>query len=120
MEDATSSLKDAGLEVRIAPEQVNSPQEAGSIAAQSAAEGARLAKGDTVTLTVSKGPRMITVPKVTGEKADAAKKDLEKAGFKVNVDRGFPFLSDEIASQSVKAGDQAPEGSTITIKTKGL
>ncbi|MFD9564519.1 Stk1 family PASTA domain-containing Ser/Thr kinase [Streptomyces sp. NPDC059994] len=120
VEDATSALKDAGLEVRIAPEQVNSPQEAGSIAAQSAAEGSRLAKGDTVTLTVSKGPRMITVPKVTGEKADDARKELEKAGFKVDVDRGFPFLSDEIAGQSVKAGDQAPEGSTITIKTKGL
>lgn len=120
VEDATSALKDAGLEVRIAPEQVNSPQEAGSIAAQSAAEGSRLAKGDTVTLTVSKGPRMITVPKVTGKKADDAKKELEKAGFKVDVDRGFPFLSDEIAGQSVKAGDQAPEGSTITIKTKGL
>ncbi|WP_180357148.1 Stk1 family PASTA domain-containing Ser/Thr kinase [Streptomyces sp. TLI_146] len=120
VEDATSSLKDAGLEVRIAPEQVNSPQEAGSVAAQSAAEGARLAKGDTVTLTVSKGPRMITVPKVTGEKSDDAKKDLEKAGFKVKVDHGFPFLSDEIASQSVEAGSQAPEGSTITIKTKGL
>ncbi|MFI1099934.1 Stk1 family PASTA domain-containing Ser/Thr kinase [Streptomyces melanogenes] len=120
VEDATSSLKDAGLEVRIAAEQVNSPQEAGSVAAQSAAEGARLAKGDTVTLTVSKGPRMITVPKVTGEKSDDAKKDLEKAGFKVKVDHGFPFLSDEIASQSVEAGSQAPEGSTITIKTKGL
>ncbi|MFD9485442.1 Stk1 family PASTA domain-containing Ser/Thr kinase [Streptomyces sp. NPDC059991] len=120
VEDATSALKDAGLEVRIAPEQVNSPQEAGSIAAQSAAEGSRLAKGDTVTLTVSKGPRMVTVPKVTGEKADDARKELEKAGFKVDVDRGFPFLSDEIAGQSVKAGDQAPEGSTITIKTKGL
>ncbi|MEU4352614.1 Stk1 family PASTA domain-containing Ser/Thr kinase [Streptomyces sp. NPDC023838] len=120
VEDATSALKDEGLEVQIASEQVNSPQEAGSIAAQSAAEGSRLAKGDTVTLTVSKGPRMITVPKVTGEKADDAQKDLEKAGFKVKVDHGFPFLSDEIASQSVKAGDQAPEGSTITIKTKGL
>ncbi|OAR25418.1 serine/threonine protein kinase [Streptomyces sp. ERV7] len=120
VEDATSALKDAGLEVRIAPEQVNSPQEAGSIAAQSAAESSSLAKGDTVTLTVSKGPRMVTVPKVTGEKTDDARKDLEKAGFKVKVDHGFPFLSDEIASQSVEAGSQAPEGSTITIKTKGL
>ncbi|MEU1073693.1 MULTISPECIES: Stk1 family PASTA domain-containing Ser/Thr kinase [unclassified Streptomyces] len=120
VEDATSALKDAGLEVTIAPEQVNSPEEAGSVAAQSAAEGSRLAKGDTVTLTVSKGPRMVTVPKVTGKKSDDAKKELEKAGFKVKVDHGFPFLSDEIASQSVEAGSQAPEGSTITIKTKGL
>ncbi|MFD9795008.1 Stk1 family PASTA domain-containing Ser/Thr kinase [Streptomyces sp. NPDC059070] len=118
--DATSALKDAGLEVRVAADQVNSPQEAGSVAAQSAPENAQLAKGDTVTLTVSKGPRMVTVPKVTGEKAGQAQKELEAAGFKVKVDRGFPFLSDEVSSQSVDGGAQAPEGSTITIKTKGL
>ncbi|MFF4184063.1 Stk1 family PASTA domain-containing Ser/Thr kinase [Streptomyces sp. NPDC001691] len=118
--DATTALQDAGLTVTVAPDQVNSAQDAGKVAAQSAAEHARLAKGDSVTLTVSKGPRMITVPKVTGEKAADAQKDLEKAGFKVKVDRGFPFLSDEVSGQSVAAGAQAPEGSTITITTKGL
>lgn len=118
--DATSALQSAGLQVTVAPDQVNSVQDAGKVAAQSAAEHAQLAKGDSVTLTVSKGPRMIPVPKVTGEKAADAQRDLEKAGFKVKVDRGFPFLSDEVSGQSVAAGAQAPEGSTITITTKGL
>ncbi|MGW1865468.1 Stk1 family PASTA domain-containing Ser/Thr kinase [Streptomyces mauvecolor] len=118
--DATAALQNAGLQVTVAPDQVNSAQEAGKVAAQSAAEHAQLAKGDSVTLTVSKGPRMIPVPKVTGEKAADAQRDLEKAGFKVKVDRGFPFLSDEVSGQSVAAGAQAPEGSTITITTKGL
>ncbi|WP_438294295.1 Stk1 family PASTA domain-containing Ser/Thr kinase [Streptomyces sp. HUAS TT7] len=118
--DATAALQNAGLQVTVAPDQVNSVQDAGKVAAQSAAEHAQLAKGDSVTLTVSKGPRMIPVPKVTGEKAADAQRDLEKAGFKVKVDRGFPFLSDEVSGQSVAAGTQAPEGSTITITTKGL
>ncbi|MFI6050342.1 Stk1 family PASTA domain-containing Ser/Thr kinase [Streptomyces violascens] len=118
--DATAALQNAGLQVTVAPDQVNSVQDAGKVAAQSAAEHAQLAKGDSVTLTVSKGPRMIPVPKVTGEKAADAQRDLEKAGFKVKVDRGFPFLSDEVSGQSVAAGAQAPEGSTITITTKGL
>ncbi|CAM5373746.1 Thiazole synthase [Streptomyces xanthochromogenes] len=118
--DATAALQDAGLKVTVSPDQVESPQDAGKVAAQSAAEHARLARGDSVTLTVSKGPRMVTVPKVTGEKASDAQRDLEKAGFKVKVDRGFPFLSDEVSGQSVAAGAQAPEGSTITITTKGL
>ncbi|MFD9636529.1 Stk1 family PASTA domain-containing Ser/Thr kinase [Streptomyces violascens] len=118
--DATTALQNAGLQVTVAPDQVNSVQDAGKVAAQSAAEHAQLAKGDSVTLTVSKGPRMIPVPKVTGEKAADAQRDLEKAGFKVKVDRGFPFLSDEVSGQSVAAGAQAPEGSTITITTKGL
>ncbi|MFI6472699.1 Stk1 family PASTA domain-containing Ser/Thr kinase [Streptomyces sp. NPDC050516] len=118
--DATAALQNAGLQVTVAPDQVNSVQDAGKVAAQSAAEHAQLAKGDSVTLTVSKGPRMTPVPQVTGQKAADAQKTLEAAGFKVKVDRGFPFLSDEVSGQSVAAGVQAPEGSTITITTKGL
>ncbi|MEU3369735.1 Stk1 family PASTA domain-containing Ser/Thr kinase [Streptomyces sp. NPDC006660] len=120
VDDATAALQSAGLKVTVAPDQVNSEQAAGKVAAQSAPEHARLTQGDTVTLTVSKGPRMVAVPKVTGQSAGDAQKALEAAGFKVKVDRGFPFLSDEVASQSVAAGAQAPEGSTVTITTKGL
>ncbi|MFI6702067.1 Stk1 family PASTA domain-containing Ser/Thr kinase [Streptomyces sp. NPDC050509] len=120
VDDATSELENAGLTVRIAPERVNAPQDAGTIARQSAAEGARLAQGDTVTLTVSKGPRMVSVPDVTGQKTVDARKALEDAGFEVKVERNFPFLGDTVGEQSVAGGEQAPEGSTITIKTKGL
>jgi beta-lactam-binding protein with PASTA domain/serine/threonine protein kinase len=118
--DATSALKDAGFKVKVAPERINSPEEAGSVAKQSAAEGAKLARGDTITLTVSKGPRMIEVPDVVGDKVDDATSELESAGFEVEVEKNFPFLGDTVESQSVAGGGQAPEGSTITIKTKGL
>ncbi|MER6996254.1 Stk1 family PASTA domain-containing Ser/Thr kinase [Streptomyces sp. NPDC000410] len=120
VEDATSTLQEAGLKVRVADEQVHSPEPAGAVARQSPAHGGQAAAGDTVTLTVSKGPRMIDVPDVVGDNVDDATRELEKAGFKVDVDRGFPFLGDTVESQSVAAGEQAPEGSTITIKTKGL
>ncbi|MFJ8001673.1 Stk1 family PASTA domain-containing Ser/Thr kinase [Streptomyces sp. NPDC096310] len=120
VDDATSELKDAGLTVKIAPERVNAPQDEGTIARQSTAEGTRLAQGDTVTLTVSKGPRMVSVPDVTGQKTDDAKKTLESAGFEVKVERSFPFLGDTVGEQSVAGGEQAPEGSLVTIKTKGL
>ncbi|WP_198533894.1 Stk1 family PASTA domain-containing Ser/Thr kinase [Streptomyces odonnellii] len=120
VDDATAELEEAGLRVRIAAVRVNSPEDEGSVARQSAAEGSQLARGDTVTLTVSKGPRMIPVPDVVGEKTDKARSVLEAAGFVVEVDRGFPFLDDTVAEQSVDAGDEAPENSTITITTKGL
>ncbi|WP_208545487.1 Stk1 family PASTA domain-containing Ser/Thr kinase [Streptomyces sp. Tu 2975] len=120
VEDATAELEEAGLKVKVAEERIHSEQEAGSVARQSAAEGARLAGGDTVTLTVSKGPRMAEVPDVVGDKVDDAKAELEEAGFVVKVEKNFPFLGDEVESQSVEGGGQAPEGSTITIKTKGL
>ncbi|MEV4976763.1 Stk1 family PASTA domain-containing Ser/Thr kinase [Streptomyces scopuliridis] len=118
--DATAELADKGLKVKVAAERVNAPEDAGSVARQSAAGGAQLARGDTVTLTVSKGPRMISVPDVTGKKTGEARQLLEDAGFKVTVDRGFPFLGDTVDKQSVEGGQEAPEGSTITITTKGL
>ncbi|MGI5399582.1 Stk1 family PASTA domain-containing Ser/Thr kinase [Streptomyces sp. CA-135486] len=120
VEDATSELEGAGFKVKVASERINSPQEAGTIAEQSATEGAQLARGDTITLTVSKGPRMVEVPDVVGDKADEATDKLKSAGFEVKVEKSFPFLGDTVESQSVAAGEQAPEGSTITIKTKGL
>lgn len=119
-EEATASLEDAGLDVRIAAERVNSPEDAGSVAQQSAKEGSRLARGDTVTLTISKGPRMIAVPDVTGKSIDDARTELTEAGFEVKVDRSFPFLDDTVAKQSVDGGGTAAEGSTITITTKGI
>ncbi|MBT2487086.1 Stk1 family PASTA domain-containing Ser/Thr kinase [Streptomyces sp. ISL-96] len=120
VEDATSELEEAGFKVKVAPGRITSQEEAGAVARQSAAEGAQLAEGDTITLTVSKGPRMIPVPDVVGDDVDDARSTLEEAGFEVEVDRPFLSFSDKIASQSVEEGDEAPEGSTITIRTKGL
>ncbi|GGJ96327.1 serine/threonine protein kinase [Streptomyces camponoticapitis] len=119
-EEATASLEDAGLDVKIAAERVNSPEDEGSVAKQSAKEGTRLARGDSVTLTISKGPRMIAVPDVTGRSIDAARTELSEAGFEVKVDRSFPFLDDTVSKQSVEGGEEAPEGSTITLTTKGI
>lgn len=120
VEDATDALDDEGLKAKVLPGRVNSPQDAGDIAEQSPAEGQEAAEGDTVTLTVSKGPQMIDVPDVTGKDVDDARGELEDAGFEVKVDRPFLSISDTVASQSVDGGDRAPEGSTITIKTKRL
>ncbi|MFF2190902.1 PASTA domain-containing protein [Streptomyces sp. NPDC058155] len=119
-EEATASLEDAGLDVKIAAERVNSPEESGAVAKQSAKEGSKLARGDTVTLTISKGPRMLAVPDVTGKSIDAATSELNDAGFEVEVDRSFPFLDDTVSKQSVEGGEKAAEGSTITITTKGI
>ncbi|WP_370412044.1 Stk1 family PASTA domain-containing Ser/Thr kinase [Streptomyces fradiae] len=118
--DATAELQEAGLKVVVAPEQVNSPESAGSVAAQSLAEGSRAAKGDTITLTVSKGPRMVEVPDVVGSKVDEARAELEDAGFEVKVEKDFPFLGDTVVRQSVEGGGTAAEGSTVTITLKGL
>ncbi|MET9800824.1 Stk1 family PASTA domain-containing Ser/Thr kinase [Streptomyces sp. NPDC006368] len=120
VEVATRTLEDAGFAVQLAADRVHSPEDAGAVARQSPAEGGKAAKGDTITLTVSKGPRMVDVPDVTGDQVDDARRELEAAGFQVKVEKTFPFLGDTVSGQSVEGGEQAPEGSTITIKTKGI
>ncbi|MFI7086046.1 Stk1 family PASTA domain-containing Ser/Thr kinase [Streptomyces anulatus] len=119
-EEATSELAAEGLKAEVLPGRVHSAEAEGDVAEQSPGGGAEAAEGDTIELTVSKGPRMLDVPDVTGRDVDEARSTLEEAGFDVKVDQPFLSFSDTIASQSVDGGEQAPEGSTITIKTKGF
>ncbi|GGV39569.1 serine/threonine protein kinase [Streptomyces longisporoflavus] len=118
--DATSELEEAGLEVKIETKRVHSEEDKGTVVDQSPREGQkRLAEGDTVTLTLSKGPEMIEVPDVEGMSVDEATQELEDAGFEVDEDRGLlGIFGDKVESQSVEGGDDAPKGSTITIKIR--
>ncbi|WP_187283974.1 Stk1 family PASTA domain-containing Ser/Thr kinase [Streptomyces sp. adm13(2018)] len=118
--DATALLREEGLEVVVASERIHSPEDAGSVAAQSLAQGSRAAEGDTVTLSVSKGPRLVEVPDVVGETVDDARTALEDEGFEVEVKKSFPYLGTEVSGQSVEGGSTAPEGSTVTLTIKGL
>ncbi|MFJ1783848.1 Stk1 family PASTA domain-containing Ser/Thr kinase [Streptomyces anulatus] len=120
IEAATAELEAQGLKADVLLARINSPEAQGDVAEQSPGEGVEAAEGDTVELTVSKGPRMLVVPDVTGRDVDEARSTLEEAGFTVKVDRPFLSFSDTIASQSVDGAERAPEGSTITIRTKGL
>ncbi|MFH9814209.1 Stk1 family PASTA domain-containing Ser/Thr kinase [Streptomyces sp. NPDC017230] len=114
--DARADLTEAGLKVEVATEQVNSEHDKGRVARQTPDPGSRAAKGDTVTLTVSKGPEMIEVPDVVGDSVDDAKRELRDAGFQVDEDRGLLGLfGDTVKDQSVDGGDTAPKGSTIRI-----
>ncbi|WP_031095250.1 MULTISPECIES: Stk1 family PASTA domain-containing Ser/Thr kinase [unclassified Streptomyces] len=116
LESARQELTDAGLKVKVAEERVNSEYDKGEVAAQSPGDGRQAAEGDTVTLTLSKGPEMVEVPDVVGDGVDDAHDALEGAGFQVEEDRGLLGLfGDTVKKQSVEGGDEAPKGSTITI-----
>ncbi|MGW0914194.1 Stk1 family PASTA domain-containing Ser/Thr kinase [Streptomyces sp. NPDC002784] len=120
LEDARAELTEAGLKVRIATEEVTSSEyDKGEVAEQTPQADTQAVAGDTVTLTLSKGPEMIEVPDVVGDSVDDATAALEAAGFDVDEDRGLLGLfGDTVESQSVEGGDTAPKGSTITIEIR--
>ena len=113
--DARAALKAVGLVAAIAPENVNSTTvPTGSVVSQSPDAGT-LKAGDTVTLTLSKGPRMIEVLSFVGKQVGVATKALEGLGFEVKVENILGGFFGTVRVQTPDGG-QAPEGSTIVLK----
>ena len=68
--------------------------------------GTQLHWGDAVTVTVSKGPEMVTVPDITGKKTEEARKILEDLGFEVKVSSPLGDLLHTVRFQDPKGGQQ--------------
>jgi serine/threonine-protein kinase len=71
-------------------------------------------QGDTVELSISKGPQTIPVPNVVGENVNQAKHQLEALAFKVDVSRPFGF-GNTVQAQNPGAGTQAHKGDTVQL-----
>ncbi len=75
-----------------------------------------LFKGDTVTLEVSKGPELVTVPGVTAMGVEAATQLLEGLGFKVETTHSAEYIGLGYVLHADPGGDtRAPKGSVVTL-----
>jgi beta-lactam-binding protein with PASTA domain len=76
--------------------------------------GGKADKGSTVTLTVSKGPELITIPDVRGMKVKDAQDTLKALGLETEVDRlrGGPGV---VRYTDPGAGAKVRKGSTVTL-----
>jgi serine/threonine-protein kinase len=81
------------------------------------ASGAKIRKGDEVTLIVSLGPELVRIPSVTGQDANAARLALQRAGFKVTVKRANDdqVPKGDVIDQNPNAGQKIQKGSPVTI-----
>ncbi len=114
-ESATETLTKAGLEVKYADAYSKTVPE-GSVVSSNPKAGATVPKGGTVTLTISLGPPLVTVPDVYDLKAATAQRQLEALGLKVVLE--YPLVvtpRDRVVIQSISAGTQVRWGSTITL-----
>lgn len=113
-EAATASLEGAGFTVS-ATTAYSGSVPSGSVISQEPGSGTGV-RGQEVSIVVSQGPEMLTVPNVFQKPEAEAKAELEAAGFTVSVvyDRGTPIFG-LVYQQSTAGGAQAPRDSTITI-----
>jgi eukaryotic-like serine/threonine-protein kinase len=115
-DSASGELQAAGFAV--ARRDVDSNDAQGTVVDQSPAANTLQPKGSTVTLSVSKGPKVTTVPDVTGLDQDSALATLENAGFRTSVTRQLttdPAQDGIVLDQKPFGGGQAKPGSTVTV-----
>jgi eukaryotic-like serine/threonine-protein kinase len=113
-DQASAALQNDGFAV--ARRDFDSDRPKGEVVDQSPSDRAQ--KGATITLSVSKGPKLSTVPDVTSQDEASARTSLESAGFVVQVqqqDVNDPGLEGIVLSQRPTANTQAKQGSTVTI-----
>jgi eukaryotic-like serine/threonine-protein kinase len=114
--DATATLNGLGFKVNATYVDSNEPQN--SVVEQSPAPNASAAKGSTVSLTVSNGPKTVAVPDVRNLDVGSATSTLQNAGFRVKF--SYTTVTDPnqdqiVLDQSPEGNQQAKPGSTVTL-----
>ncbi len=105
---AQSAAQSGGFTIQPVP--VKSSQPAGTVLSQSPGANTPITPGEVVTVRVSQGPPLVPVPNVQGLPLQQAIRELQRAGFGVNVSQG---LGNKVISYSPSG--QQPKGTTITL-----
>ncbi|MGH9129469.1 MAG: PASTA domain-containing protein [Acidimicrobiales bacterium] len=87
---------------------------AGDVIGSSPAAGASVPRGSEVTLTVSLGPHMATVPYVYGQTGAAASQQLNNDGFKAQV-FGPDLQGGSVVLTNPSPGESVHYGSTVDV-----
>ena len=117
-EDAVEMLEDEEFEAN-KTYSYSDTVEAGYVISQTPDHNTKAKPGEAVTIVISQGKEMVTVPdmKNTYKSEDQAKLELGQAGFNVSVQTQ---ISDSVPAgivmdQNPGPGSQAEKGSTVTI-----
>src|SRR5436305_1880456 len=114
---ARDQILSAGLNVHIT-RRPSTAQPPTFVYDQEPSSGNKIPKGNTVTISVSKGPQTTQVPDVTTLDADTAQSTLEQSGFNVKVAKqqtNDPSQENVVLDQKPAPNSQAKPGSTVTI-----
>jgi serine/threonine-protein kinase len=118
VDDATAALRAVHLAPEKAAQSYSDTVPDGDVISAAPAKDGAVHTGDTILLTVSKGPAPVPVTNVSGKTISAAKAALEADGFTVKVDTNVPnALWGVILIQSTNpaGGASVKKGSAVTI-----
>jgi eukaryotic-like serine/threonine-protein kinase len=115
---AVRVLQGQQLQVDTSRREYSDTVAAGHVLAQTPGPGQVLHAGDTVSLTVSKGPELVQIPgDLRAEGVQAATDELAALGFKVDVERSDIYLGlGYVAGSDPSPGSMARKGSTVILK----
>jgi beta-lactam-binding protein with PASTA domain/serine/threonine protein kinase len=115
---AVRVMRAQGLQVDTGDQQFSDSVPRGHVIAQDPVAGRVVHRGDTVSLTVSKGPELVQIPgNLRAMGVDAATELLEGLGFRVKVERSDIYLGlGYVADSDPSPGSMARKGSTVVLK----
>lgn len=116
--EAQRSLEDLGLVMEQGQAIASETVDKGKIAATDPKPGSMVDPGSTVTIQLSSGAAEITVPDVSGQTQDAARKTLEDAGLQVGsvkYEDDSKVAADRVIRTTPEAGSSASKDEEIIL-----
>jgi len=116
--DAANQLGQEGFKTRTTRE-ASAKVEEGKVIRTDPPAGTEAEAGSTVTIVVSSGPEMITVPNVRGKTAEQARIDIEAAGLVYREGAPVPANpgdDNKVVAQSPAAGTKVEKGTTVVVQ----
>ena len=119
VDQARQRLKDVGLVVGKITQQSVDGKKDGVVIAQSPSGDSKVSKGTTIDLVVNKAKaKKVKVPNLVGMTLKDARNTLSNAHLGVNQVAGSVEEKSVVIEQSIKAGDEIDEGSTLNLTTE--
>ena len=116
--EADSALSAVGLELNGVSQEYSQDAKKGIVTSQSPPAGSQVSEGSSVSIVVSKGPELVSVPTVIGLSQEVATQQLQAVGLMAEVEETSSSTEEAgtVLSQNPEGGSEVPKGSTVTIE----
>lgn len=117
IEEAEKEAEDIGIKVEIGEYEFSNEYDQDKIMSQDPEEGEMVAKGDVVTIDISKGEDKGVVPNLIGKSESDAKEMIEQYGYSVGrvSEKDSEKPKGTVISQDPSAGSEVATGTTINL-----